>query len=192
MHSGILSIALNGTLTGCLIILSQVSSQNALKHTPEHAFKYTPNCTEWQTHRLLDCMLPRKLLRCSQSHLMVYSQPAWLYPPNYALEALSSALHDTASLFDCTIPSKGSRRSQIHSQAHSQPAWLYAPKYALKTLWSTLPSTLLCTLSIALDVTRSLLGSRLQHTFTKEKLGRAGMLATELTRSVRAARDTPV
>jgi hypothetical protein len=57
MPSRTLPIALDGTLPGCLTVRSQVSSQDALKHTPKQALKYTPNCTEW------------------------HSQPAWLYAP---------------------------------------------------------------------------------------------------------------
>jgi hypothetical protein len=39
-----LPTALDGTLPACWTVRSQVSSQDALKHTPEHALKYTPNC----------------------------------------------------------------------------------------------------------------------------------------------------
>ena len=37
--------AIDCTLPACLTVCSQVSSQDALKHTPEHALKYTPNLT---------------------------------------------------------------------------------------------------------------------------------------------------
>jgi len=40
-----LPIALDVTLLACLTVRSQASSQDALKHTPEYALKYTPNCT---------------------------------------------------------------------------------------------------------------------------------------------------
>ena len=52
-----LLVAPDGTLPACLTVRSQVSSQDALKHTPEHALKYTPNCTRW------------------------HSQPVWLHAP---------------------------------------------------------------------------------------------------------------
>jgi len=57
-----LPITLDGTLPACLTVCSQVSSQDSLKHTPEHAFKYTPNSTRW------------------------HSQPTWLYAPKYTLK----------------------------------------------------------------------------------------------------------
>jgi hypothetical protein len=45
MLSRPLPIALDGTHPACLIVRSHTSSQEALKHTPEHVLKYTPNCT---------------------------------------------------------------------------------------------------------------------------------------------------
>jgi len=57
-----LPIALDGTLPACLTVRSQVSSQDALKHTPENALKYTPDCTR------------------------LHSQPTWLYAPKYTLK----------------------------------------------------------------------------------------------------------
>jgi hypothetical protein len=72
--SNTLPIALDDTLPACLTICSQVSSHNALKHTPEYALKYTPNCTRWHTPSLLDCTLPNKLSRCSQAHSRARSQ----------------------------------------------------------------------------------------------------------------------
>ena len=68
MLSRTLSIAPNGTLPVCMTICSQVSSHNNLKHTPDHAFKYTPSCTRWHTPSLLDCTFRSKLSRRSQSH----------------------------------------------------------------------------------------------------------------------------
>ena len=56
------------------IARSQVSSQNALKHTPEYALKYTPNCTRWNTPSLLDCTLPSMLARRSEAHSRACSQ----------------------------------------------------------------------------------------------------------------------
>jgi len=93
MLSSSLPIALDGTLSACWTVRSQVSSQDALKHTPEHALKFTPNCTQWHTPGLLDCTLPSKLSRRSQAHSracsevhsqlhsMGHSQPAGLYAP---------------------------------------------------------------------------------------------------------------
>jgi len=59
---------LDYTLLSKLSRRSQVSSQDALKHTPENALKDTPNCTRWHTPSLLDCALPSKLSRRSQAH----------------------------------------------------------------------------------------------------------------------------
>jgi len=63
MLSRTLPIALDGTLPASLTVHSQVSSQDALKHTLEHAHKYTPDCTRWHTLSLLDYTLPSKLSR---------------------------------------------------------------------------------------------------------------------------------
>jgi hypothetical protein len=63
MLSRTLLIALDGTLSACVTIHSQVSSQDPLKHTPENALKDAPNCTRWHTPSLLDCMLPNTLPR---------------------------------------------------------------------------------------------------------------------------------
>jgi len=76
-----LPIALKGTLPAFLTVRSQVSSQDALNHTPEHALKYTTNCTRWHTPSLLDYTLLSKLSRRSQLHSMAHSRPAWLYAP---------------------------------------------------------------------------------------------------------------
>jgi len=46
MLTRMLPLALDGTQPACLTVHSQTSSQEALKHTPEHALKYTPNCTQ--------------------------------------------------------------------------------------------------------------------------------------------------
>jgi len=56
MLSRTLPIALDGTLPASLTVRSEVSSQDALKHTSEHALN-------------------------SQLHSMTHSQPAWLYAP---------------------------------------------------------------------------------------------------------------
>jgi len=79
-----LPTALDGTLPACMTVRSQVSSQEALKHTPEHALKDTPNCSRWHTPILLDCTLSRRSQAhsqersqgCSQLHSMAHSQPA--------------------------------------------------------------------------------------------------------------------
>ena len=74
MLSSTLPSAIDDTLPACLIIYSEVSSQNALKDTPKSALKYTPNCTWWRTYRLLDCMLLSKLSRHSQAYSRALSQ----------------------------------------------------------------------------------------------------------------------
>jgi len=67
-------IALDGALLACLTVRSQVSSQDALKHTPGHAVKDTHNCARRCTPSLLNCTLPSKLSRCSQAHSRACSQ----------------------------------------------------------------------------------------------------------------------
>jgi len=102
MLSSTLPIALDGTLPACLTIRSQVSSHDSLNHTPEHALKYTPNCTRWHAPSVLDYTLPSKIWRHSQKHLRVRTQVhlrvarkytrkmedtpnlTWLYAPMYA------------------------------------------------------------------------------------------------------------
>jgi len=63
------------TLPACLTIRSQVSSQDALKHTSGHALKDAPNCTRWHTPSLLDLHSPVSSQGRSQLHLMAHSQP---------------------------------------------------------------------------------------------------------------------
>jgi len=127
MLSSTLPNALDDTLPACLTIRPQVSSQNALKRTPEDALQYTPNRTRWHAPSLLDYMLPCKLSRCSQPHSracsqvysqlpsMAHSQPAWLYAPKYALKTLPRTPPSTH-------PSTPPSRSQVQSQEgrHSQ------------------------------------------------------------------------
>jgi len=97
-----LPIALDDTLPAYLTIHSEVSSQDALNHTPKHALKYTPNYTRWHTPSLLNCTLWSKLWRHSQEHLWLHSQVhlpvayqytlkrentpncTWVYAPMYA------------------------------------------------------------------------------------------------------------
>jgi len=64
------------TLPACLTIRCQVSSQDALKRTPEHALKYTPNCIRWHIPSLLGTMLPSTLSRGKTfpPHLTICSQ----------------------------------------------------------------------------------------------------------------------
>jgi len=82
--SSTLPIALDGTLAACLTVCSQVSSLDALNHTPEHPLKYTPNCTRWHSPSPLDCTPPSTLSRHSQEHLWV--------PPKYTSELLARTL----------------------------------------------------------------------------------------------------
>ena len=82
MLSSTLPNALDGTLPACLTVRSQVSFQDALMHTPEHALQYAPNCTGWHTPSLLDCTLPSKLSRRSQVH----SEYAPKYTSDYVLK----------------------------------------------------------------------------------------------------------
>jgi hypothetical protein len=74
MLSRTLPIALDGTLPACCTVHFQVSSQDALKHTPKHALKYSPNCTRWHTPSLPDYTLPSKLSRHSEEQLRVRTQ----------------------------------------------------------------------------------------------------------------------
>jgi len=50
MLSRTLKIALDGTLLACLTVRSEVSARDALKHSPEHAPKYTPEARQSQSH----------------------------------------------------------------------------------------------------------------------------------------------
>jgi len=58
MLSNTLLIALDCTLPAYLTVHSRVSSQDALKYTPRHVLKHTPNCTRWYTAWLLGSPLP--------------------------------------------------------------------------------------------------------------------------------------
>jgi hypothetical protein len=164
MFSSTLPIALDDTLPACLTIRSQVSSQDAPNHTPEHVLKYTPNCTRWNTLSLLDYTLPSKLSRRSQVH-SVYapkytSDYVLKYTPGHALQyAPNCTRWHTPNLLDCTLPSNLSRRSQIHSEYASmytsEYVLKYTPEHALKdtsncTRWRT-PSLLDCTLPSTLS-----------------------------------------
>jgi len=105
MLSRTLPIALDNTLLAYLTIHSQVSSQDAPKHTkyvfmytPGHTTKDPPTLTRWHTASLCDCTLPDQHSRSSQVHSRARSQV----------------------------------RFQLHSMVHSQLTWLYTPKYTLK------------------------------------------------------------
>ena len=140
-----LPIVLDGTLPACLNIRSQISSQDALK--------YTPNFTRWHTPCLLDYILLSKLSRHSQIHSEYAPKYTSVYPlkftPRHPVkDSFNGTRLHTPSLIHCTLPSNLSRRSEAHSRAcsqlhfrarsqlhsqfhlmaHSQPAWLYAPK----------------------------------------------------------------
>jgi len=123
MLSRTLPLALDGTLLACFTVRSQVRLHDALKRTPGHALKSTPNC-------------PRQHLpACLTVRSQVCSQDALKHTPENALnDAPNCTRWHTPSLLNCTLPSKLSRRSQAHSRACSQghyqlhsmtlPAWL--------------------------------------------------------------------
>jgi len=120
--SRMLPTALDGTLPACMSVISQVSSHEALKHSPKHALMETPNCTR------------------------LHSQPDWLYASNCAPKTLSSTLPRTLSsalpiALYCTLPTCFTVRSQVSSQ--------YTPKYTSQSLSSTLPIALDGTLPIS-------------------------------------------
>jgi len=110
----------------------------------------SPKRTRWHTPRLLDCMLPSKLSRCSQVHsqacsqvhsqlhLMRHSQPAWQYTPLYTLKKLPR------TLLVC---------SNVHLWVAVKYASNHSHWYTPTLLGSTLPSTLSRgkTLPISLD-----------------------------------------
>ena len=158
MLSRTLPISLDGTLPACLTICSHIRSHDALNHTPEHALKFTPNCTRWHTPSLLDNPLPSKLSKRSQSHSqlhsMTHSQHTWLYPPNSALKTLSitlpSMLSSTTPIaLDGTLPACLPVRSQVSSKDTPRITSGYAPKYTSESLASTLSRG--NTLPISLD-----------------------------------------
>jgi len=102
-----LPIVLEGTLPACLTLRSRVSSQDALKHTPEHALKHTPehalkhtpDCARLYTPSLLD-------LRSQVS-----SEDA----PKYITSKLPST---SPSTYSSTPPAYSQGCSQLHSMAH--------------------------------------------------------------------------
>jgi hypothetical protein len=102
MLSRTLSIALDGTLPACLTVRSQVSSQDALKHTPKHTLQYTPNCTRWHTPSLLDT---RSQAHSKYAHKYT-SEYVLEYTPGHALkDSFNCTRWHTPSLLDCTLPS---------------------------------------------------------------------------------------
>jgi len=70
LHSTVHSQPAWLTLSRC----SQVNSKYAPKYTPGHALQDASNCTRWHTPSLLDCMLPSKFSRSSQTHSRACSQ----------------------------------------------------------------------------------------------------------------------
>ena len=108
MLSRTLLIALDDTLPSCLAVHSQVSSQDALNHTPNHTLKYTPKCPRW------------------------HSQPAWLDTPKKALKTLPSTLGVRSQVHiwvrnQSLSQACSQQRSWLYWMTHSRPAWLYAP-----------------------------------------------------------------
>ena len=63
MPPRMLTFALDGTQPACLTVQPNASIPEALKYTPEHALKYTSNCTRWYTPSLLGSTLPSTLSR---------------------------------------------------------------------------------------------------------------------------------
>jgi len=102
MPSCSLPIALNRTLPHCWTVHSKVSSQDALKHTPDDALMYTPNRTRWLSPILLDYTLPSKHSR--------YSQELRQVPTKVDL------------LDDC--------KYTLKTEATLNLTWLYSPMYA--------------------------------------------------------------
>jgi hypothetical protein len=130
MYFSALPITLNHTLPACLTIASQLCLQDTFNHTPEHALKYTPNCSRWRTARLLDCMPPTTL-----PGILSRTLPIALDGTLPATLTVSSQVISQNTLKHIH---KHAPNSQLHSMAHSQRASLYTPKEAVKTLPTTL------------------------------------------------------
>jgi len=168
MRSRTLPIALDGTFLACLTACPQERSQDAHNHTPEHPLKYTPNCTQWYSPSLLDCMLPSKLSRRAQSHswvpshvhsqlhLMAHSWPAWLHVYKEALKMHSITLPSTlSSTLPIALDATLAACLTVRSQVCSQDAVNLTPKHPLKyipncTRWHP-PSLHGCKLAITLS-----------------------------------------
>jgi len=103
------------TLPACLTLRSPVSSQYALNHTPEHAPKYTHNCTWWHAPSLLDNTLPSKLSRHSQEHLRVRTQVHLRVARKYTLHC--TRWH-TPSLLGSMLPNTLSRGKTLPISIH--------------------------------------------------------------------------
>jgi len=97
------------------------SSQDALKHTPEYAPKYTSNCTRWHTSSLFDYTLPSTLRIPSQVHLQVHSQ--------VHCRACSQG---RSKLHLMTLPACLTVCSQVSSQYALKHTPEHAPKYTLQ------------------------------------------------------------
>ena len=142
MRSRTLPTALDDTFPAFLTVRSQTSSQEALKHTAEHSFQYTPNCTRWHTPSLLDYTLTSNLSWRSQ----VQAEFVLKYTSRHTPK-------DTPNCTRLYTPSLRDLFSQVSSQD--------APKYTLSALQSTppsmfsrtLPNMLSRTLLISLDGT---------------------------------------
>jgi len=109
------------TLTACLTIYFQVSSQNTLKHTPRNALKYTPKCTQCHTPILVDCTLASTPWRYSQVH-------SWARCPLHSPEARHSQSHLTVCSNVCSTvldPKTGWVAGARHEEADGRwrEAW---------------------------------------------------------------------
>ena len=117
-----LPIGLDGTLPACMTVHSQVSSQDALYHSTEHARKYTADCTICHTASVLDYMLPSDLSGCSQSHPQACSQVhSQLHPTAHSQPArrdtlTKSALKTLRRRSPSTLPGTHPSPLQVHSQ----------------------------------------------------------------------------
>jgi len=87
------------------------TSEYILQYTPGHAFQVTPQCNRWHTPSLIDRTLPINLLRRAQVHsplhLIVHSQPTWLYAPKYTVNRKDTPnltwLYDPMTAPACSI-----------------------------------------------------------------------------------------
>jgi len=143
MHSRMHPVALDGTLPACLTVRSQASPQDALKHTAEHALKYTRNCTRWHTPSLLDCTLPSKISRYSQVHLQVPLKYApnctrWYTPSLHAAMPPSTLSREKTLpmsldyMLPCMLLHAGSR--DLLSCRHQAPGGVRLVVYGMQCL----------------------------------------------------------
>ena len=152
----ILYIMLHSTHLANAFHCTLPSSQDALKHTPEHALKCTPNCTRWHSQSTW-LYAPKYAHKRPQAHSrvpsqilfqlnsMAHSQPAWLYAPKDTPNTLPST---PPSTFSSTLPSMLSRTllialddtlpacltvcSEVSSQYTLKHTPEHAPKYTLQ------------------------------------------------------------